>query len=123
MERTELITELVSVFGGIKRSMHGKTYLCENGEQLSIGQLMVLFAIMHHGPISGQELASRLSMTPGGISQLVDSLVAGGFIDRTPKLADRRVHELTLSKQGKQQVGAIERERFAMISYRNERVR
>lgn len=117
MKRTESISELVAALTSIKRAMHGKSYQCTSGKSLSTGQLMILFAIKHHGPISGQELAVRLAMTPGGVSQLVETLVEDNLVERTTKPQDRRVQELTLTELGEAEVASIETERLAIIRH------
>jgi len=115
MERTASITELMSLISSIKRSLQGLTYTCQSGNNLTSGQLGLLFALKHHGPLTGQELAQRLSLTPGAISQLVETLFEIGFITRTPREDDRRILDLSLSPSGAVQVAAIEKERHAII--------
>lgn len=115
MERTHAITELVSAISSIKRSMQGHTYTCIDGTSLTSGQLGLLFAVKHHGPISAQDLAAKLSLTPGAISQLVESLHDGGYLERTARENDRRVFDLTLTKSGAKRVSDIEQKRHAII--------
>ncbi len=116
MHRTEALTELMSTVSSIKRSFHGQTYQCSDGSLLTSGQLGLLFAIKHHGPISAQDLAARLSLTPGAVSQLVESLVESGYLTRTPRFDDRRIFDLTLSENGSEKVASIEKERHAIIN-------
>ena len=115
MNRTESIIELMTHIGGIKRSLQGQSYACMDGSTLTNGQLSLLFAIKHHGPVSAQDLANRLILTPGAVSQVVDGLLASGYINRTPRADSRRTFNLSLTPTGKKQVTAIERKRHAII--------
>jgi DNA-binding MarR family transcriptional regulator len=115
MNRAETISELMSLVASIKRSLQGRSYPCPDGSSLTSGQLGLLFALKHHGPTSAQELASRLSLTPGAISQLVETLAERGYVTRTPRTDDRRTIDLSLSKNGASQVTALERKRLAII--------
>lgn len=115
MNRTETISELMSLISSIKRSLQGRSYPCPDGTSLTSGQLGLLLALKHHAPISAQELASRLSLTPGAISQLVEILTERGYIIRAPHTDDRRIINLSLSQNGASQVTALERKRLAII--------
>ncbi len=115
MNRTEAITEIITYISSIKHSLHGRTYRCQDGSSLTSSQLSTLFAIKYHGPVSAQDLASRLAVTAGAVSQTVDSLLETGFITRTPRANSRRTFNLDLSDIGAKKLIEIERERYAMI--------
>ncbi|MCA9327243.1 MarR family transcriptional regulator [Candidatus Saccharibacteria bacterium] len=114
-ERTEATSELVSLISGIKRSLQGRTYRCKDGAELTSGQLGMLFTLKQHGPTSAQDVAARLAMTPGAVSQLVDGLFDAGYIVRSPRNDDRRVVDLSLSARGQEQISGIEHKRHAFI--------
>ncbi len=115
MDRTEAITEIITYISSIKRALQGRTYRCHDGTHLTSGQLGVLFGIKHHGPISAQDLATRLAVTAGAVSQTVESLLESNFIERTPRADSRRTFDLNLSDSGAQKLMEIELERYAMI--------
>lgn len=113
--RADNINEVISLLAGVKRSMQGRTYHCKDGSSLTSGQLSMLFTLKQHGPISAQEIATRLAMSPGAVSQLVESLSESNYIVRTPRTSDRRVIDLELSDTGLQQITSIEHERHIII--------
>ena len=67
-------------------------------------QLHLLFAIGHEKDgISVKELAESASVTPGAITQFIDTLVERGFVMREGDLNDRRVVRLKLTELAKSQ--------------------
>lgn len=102
MERSELVAELMTRIGSIKRLMHAQRYTCNAaGETVSGPQVALLFATKKHGSLSQHELAKHLFMTPGGVSQLVEQLIDLELIVRTQSTTDRRSYELSLSEAGR----------------------
>ena len=115
MDRTTATTELLALIGSIKRMMHGRTYTCLDGEMITSSQLSMLFTLNQLGPITAQNLAKQLALTPGAVSQTIDALRARGYVERTARTDDRRVSDLKLSSNGLEQLEAIERERHGFI--------
>ncbi len=115
MDRTRTISELLSLISSIKRTLQGRTYRCIDGSNLTISQLSLLFAVKQHEPVSSQTLASKLSMTPGAVSQLLDTLTTQGLVERSVRQSDRRSFALRLSPEGNTQLRAIESERYRTI--------
>ena len=119
--RSEAITELMAHIGGIKRSLQNHSYSCGDGSSLTSGQLSLLFAIKHsHGPISAQDLANRLALTPGAVSQVIDGLIDSGYLNRVPRADSRRTLDLSLTQIGATKVTAIERKRHTIIEQATE---
>jgi DNA-binding MarR family transcriptional regulator len=54
-------------------------------------------------------LAADLGVTKQAVSQVTDTLVSRGYVDRSPDPADRRRITLTLTERGRQAVGAVTR--------------
>lgn len=100
MERSELVAELMTRIGSIKRLMHAQRYTCTNGDTINGPQVSVLFAIKRQGPSSQHELAQHLHMTPGGVSQLIDQLITSQLITREQDAHDRRTYRLSLTEAG-----------------------
>ena len=69
---------------------------------LSVPQGDVLMTLTEQEGVSQQELATRLYVTKGNISGLVDRLVAAGFVERRVAAADRRSHSVHLTPAGRQ---------------------
>ena len=56
--------------------------------------------VAEYGPITPKELASRLTLTTGTITPLLDALEESGLVERTPNPADRRSVLIRLSDKG-----------------------
>lgn len=78
---------------------------------ISLAQFAVLKVIANDGPVTNGELSARLWVTPGAITQLVDNLIADGYIRRKPDTQDRRIHNLSLSTTGRQKLQELEHKR------------
>lgn len=68
---------------------------------LSVPQLDVLTTLTELEGVSQQELASRLYVTKGNISGLIDRMVASGLVERRKTQADRRSHAIHLTQEGR----------------------
>jgi DNA-binding MarR family transcriptional regulator len=69
---------------------------------LSVPQCDVLTTLTEQEGLSQQELASRLYVTKGNISGLIDRLVANGLVERRALQGDRRSHAIHLTPAGRE---------------------
>ncbi|HEY7489271.1 MAG TPA: MarR family winged helix-turn-helix transcriptional regulator [Streptosporangiaceae bacterium] len=72
----------------------------------------VLFALALSGPESVGELAGRLGLNPATVSQLVNELHRGGFVDRREDPRDRRRTIVSLLDRHRQTIEHYARRRF-----------
>lgn len=70
-------------------------------------QLGVLMVLEEQDAVSVKEVASMLGITSSAATQLVDGLVAGGYVMRSENKNDRRKMVLTLSSTTKKQVNKM----------------
>ncbi len=68
---------------------------------LSIPQCDVLTTLTEQEGVSQQELATRLYVTKGNISGLIDRLAEAGLVERRPTANDRRQHAIYLTEPGR----------------------
>jgi DNA-binding MarR family transcriptional regulator len=68
---------------------------------ISIPQCDVLTTLTEREGVSQQELATRLYVTKGNISGLIDRLAEAGLVERRSIAADRRQHAIYLSEAGR----------------------
>jgi DNA-binding MarR family transcriptional regulator len=69
---------------------------------LSPPQMHIMFSIAHHQEgISVKEMAEGAGVTPGAITQFVNTLVEKGLVAREGDLNDRRVVRLKLTDQAR----------------------
>lgn len=68
---------------------------------ISVSQCDVLTTLTEAEGLSQQDLATRLYVTKGNISGLVDRLTEAGLVERRPTTADRRSHAIFLTEAGR----------------------
>lgn len=114
MHREDLRAQLFENMTLTKRLIHQRWQSCLGDAGLPHGQLELLFTIQQLQPVSPKQLAAHLQLTPGAISQLLDSLFTHQWLRRETDALDRRTYVLYLSKKGQQKVDSIAaaRQRF-----------
>lgn len=115
MNRQKAIDELFDTMDIAKRNLRGRMLSITSGKNISHAQLEVLFSIRTSQPINPKELAAKLSMTPGAISQLIDVLEDQRLISRQTDTDDRRRQVLTVSDRGNRLMKSIERRRRTVM--------
>ena len=68
---------------------------------VSIPQCDVLTTLTEQEGVSQQELATRLYVTKGNISGLIDRLAEAGLVERRSIASDRRQHAIYLTEAGR----------------------
>jgi len=101
MKRSELLQAIYDNWGPLKRSMHAYFLTHFGTLQFSPAQLEMLKAIHAAQPISHKALAQRCRLTPGGVTQQLESLENAGLVERTTDPDDRRIVYLSLTSDGK----------------------
>jgi DNA-binding MarR family transcriptional regulator len=102
--RSQTLQEIFEIMDVSKRSMHGHFQHVFESLKLSPSQIQLLMVINIKQPISHKALASKMQLTPGAISQLLDGLADGDYITRTQSQADRRINYLSITKAGKRKL-------------------
>jgi MarR family transcriptional regulator, 2-MHQ and catechol-resistance regulon repressor len=67
---------------------------------LTVGQLGVLDALHHLGPLSLRQLAGKNLMSPSNITMVVDNLEKRGLVERRRESPDRRIVEVRMTQKG-----------------------
>jgi DNA-binding MarR family transcriptional regulator len=70
--------------------------------ELSFAQYHLLFGLFEHDELSSRDLAAAAELTPATVTQMLDSLVAMGLVERTRSTADRRVVICRLTSRGRE---------------------
>ncbi|MCR2805209.1 MarR family winged helix-turn-helix transcriptional regulator [Paenibacillus soyae] len=97
----ERITELMDVFTRFAKADWRKS--AKWGIRAS--EARVLFAIQNNSRMTGKpttvtELSKYLQVTSPTVTQLVNALIAGGYVIRAIHPEDRRISEITLTDKG-----------------------
>ena len=68
--------------------------------ELSYAQYSLLFGLAERGELSASELAGLAEVAPPTATQMLDGLVAGGFVERSRSERDRRIVLVSLTERG-----------------------
>lgn len=114
-KREELTNQLMETMQAMKRGMHAYQQAHAQDYPLSHAQAELLFTIRHSQPVSAKDLAKKLNMTPGAISQFVEGIEQQGFLERRTSETDRRVQYLHISAKGEELIKRFEQQRHQMM--------
>jgi DNA-binding MarR family transcriptional regulator len=117
MKRTEIIAQLFDTMDVAKRSMHGHMRSLVAGHNVSRPQIELLFTIHHTQPTTAKQLAQKLQLTPGAISQLTEELVEQALVQRKTDVADRRRQFLSLSPEGAELIKTFDKRRRQVMEH------
>ena len=84
---------------------HDKASVAAHG--LTRGEFAVLEALFHKGPMLLREVRSRILVSSGGITYLVDRLAAQGLVERRICPSDRRAFYVHLTDAGRSRIEGI----------------
>jgi DNA-binding MarR family transcriptional regulator len=106
-EHHAAVTRFASTFKGAMgavRRLRGRD--THRPEELSYAQYCLLFGLADRGELSASELAGLADVAPATATQMLDSLVAGGFVERSRSERDRRIVLVSLTSGGSELVAA-----------------
>ncbi|MET3698841.1 DNA-binding MarR family transcriptional regulator [Bacillus oleivorans] len=66
---------------------------------LGITDLKTISTLLQEGPLTAGQLAERLNLTTGAVSNVIDRLEQGNFVKRTPDIKDRRKVIVTFNQE------------------------
>jgi DNA-binding MarR family transcriptional regulator len=88
------------------------------GNELSVGQLSVLGALVRNGESSVGELAVHERVQPPSMTRIVNVLAEGGYVVRRKHATDGRQVVVALAPKGEQTLAADRRRRDAWLAQR-----
>lgn len=114
--RAENLDEIYALSATTQRLM--RTQMQGSHESLGIGpsEGHLLHMIAEMQPVSLKKLADSMHLTPGAITQLIDSLVHAGYVIRTPDKQDRRVTVASLTPDGTRTITTMRRNKEEMFA-------
>ena len=116
-DRSELLARLERLQPLLARRFAGGDHPQPPGfEGVTLHQLMALRHIVDEGPLTMNELATRLGSGPSSATQLADRLVAHGLVERIPDPRDRRVQRLRVTEAASKTVAQFKRRRAAVMA-------
>lgn len=104
--RDDIMQAALSASEAMQKQMHAYFMQCitEKTQERPGAHLGALHLIKLHGPLSSRKLGEILHITPGAVTQFVNSLVEEGLVERTPSLEDRRVINLAVTEAGEEKI-------------------
>lgn len=108
-KREDIIQQIFETTGSMKRRLHGQFQSSFEQLNISPAQMELLFTVYHVEPVTHKQLAHKLQMTPGAVSQLVDGLEEHRLISRAASPTDRRVHYISVSRTGKRKMEELKK--------------
>ncbi len=106
LHREEQIKELITGFRFIKK------HLSQHHNGLTHTEWVILFMIGEQGDISVKKIAETLGTTSSATTQIVRDLSQAWYIDREANPSDKREILLTLTKQGKDKLHILHKEKM-----------
>lgn len=77
------------------------------GLGMTMGQLSVLEALLHLGPLCQNQLASKVMRSTSNVTTVIDNLERDGFVTRARRTDDRRVVDVALTPAGRHRIQTI----------------
>jgi MarR family transcriptional regulator, 2-MHQ and catechol-resistance regulon repressor len=74
---------------------------------LTAGQLGVMEALLHLGPLTQKTLGQKLLRSGGNVTTVIDNLERRGLVARTRNREDRRVVTVALTSAGRRLIGKV----------------
>lgn len=115
MDRQELLNLIYDNMNAAKRAMHGRMQAFVGECPISRGQMELLFTLHHMQPTSPKRLGEEMRLSPGAISQQLESLVELGFVERRHDPADRRALTIQISKSGLTKLSEMAKKRNKLM--------
>jgi DNA-binding MarR family transcriptional regulator len=106
-DRESALTDLGTAFKGAMaavRRLRGRD--TQRPGELAFAQYQLLFGLAGHGELSTSELAITADLAPATVTQMLDSLVAMGLVERKRSERDRRIVTCSLTPSGERVVAA-----------------
>jgi len=100
MERDTLIEAIFANMQQMHRVGSSKFHALMGQQDISPSQMELLVAVKHMQPVSVKDIAARMRLTPGAVTQLIEGLVTKGYVERQADTQDRRVTHISLADEG-----------------------
>ena len=101
MNRDELIEAIFTSMQQMHRAGASKFHQLMGETDISPSQMELLLVVKHSQPLSAKAIATHMHLTPGAVTQLVESLVAASYVTREEDPRDRRITNISLSETGR----------------------
>jgi MarR family transcriptional regulator, organic hydroperoxide resistance regulator len=116
--RTKALEEFQEIFEMVFRKLKRQNELFPKTKyKLADGHVLILMYLYRKKTCTVSDITSYLGITSGGGTVLTDALLKNNLITRTRSEADRRVVQLSLTKEGENIVEQIIKQRSNMLTH------
>lgn len=116
MDKTSIIQKLLTHVDTLGRQAASRRFTPTPKGMPTHAQIGILFVVLHYGPQSIKDIATKFGMTPSAVTQLVNPLVTDHLLERTEDVHDRRKICVALSPKGKSKMEAIKKARYTTMT-------
>jgi DNA-binding MarR family transcriptional regulator len=110
ISRKQKVEQFLTDLRSFRRAMSFRMAGSANIPRITPSQWGVLMSIEDRGESTVKDIAKTLGITSSATTQLIDGLVANGYVMRTMHPEDRRAVTLSLSKKTKTQVAQMKKQ-------------
>lgn len=89
---------------------------CFKRFNLHPAQVRVLYFVKHHQSVTVKEIAEIIGASSSAATQLVESVVKAGYLERTPDQHDRRQVHISLSAKGREKFDEFRKDHLARMA-------
>ncbi len=115
-KRQALIERLLESSRSFGRMMWAGRQGCFKRINLHPAQVRILYFVQHRGSVTMKEIAEAMDATGGAATQLVESVVRAGFLDRSVDRGDRRKVHIVLSPKGEKKFAQFRKDHLAWVA-------
>jgi DNA-binding MarR family transcriptional regulator len=115
MQREALIEAIFTNMQQMHRAGTAKFHAMIGQLDISPSQLGLLRCVKELQPVSVKDIAAYMRLTPGAVTQLMEGLVASGYLERRPDTRDRRVTHVSLAEGGSKKLKELWERRKAAL--------
>lgn len=89
------------------QNVHRREYKTIKEGGLTVSQFAVLEILYHKGDLRVCEITEKILSTAGNMTVVIDNLVKQNLVKRTIDPKDRRVNLISITEEGRKQIGGI----------------
>jgi len=116
--RADSLERIIERIGVLTREFAASGTYPFKGRRLGRAPMDLLFALSRADGLSVAQLAERLTVTSGAVSQTIDTLRSAGLVTNDVNPTDRRARVIRLTAEARTEVSAFERAYFDAIAPR-----
>jgi DNA-binding MarR family transcriptional regulator len=114
--KAELVHEVVELDREVRRALHQHAADAWMDLDLTVPQLKTLFFIDRQGTTNTKKIAEEFGVTSSNMTGIIDRLVKQKLVSRQENPADRRMHELRVTEQGRNMLTGLREKSIKTMS-------